>query len=220
MVQVISFNPRAHTGRDMGSGGAQNYNYVSIHAPTRDATDAAYRKANANMFQSTRPHGTRLLSAGAAGTIFLFQSTRPHGTRPCCRWCCTGHKCFNPRAHTGRDRMRLIERPTPICFNPRAHTGRDQDIRFMGLPEMVSIHAPTRDATTAQTVSDKFEGFQSTRPHGTRLKGKDSCPVITHGFNPRAHTGRDSVLLLAYSPVCLFQSTRPHGTRPLLSFCP
>jgi len=55
-----------------------------------------------------------------------------------------------------------------------------------------SIHAPTRGATDAKYWQSVREQFQSTRPHGARrliFGGQTS----SGGFNPRAHTGRDTI---------------------------
>ena len=58
----------------------------------------------------------------------------------------------------------------------------------------VSIHAPARGATGADLEQEVDEKFQSTRPHGARLRR------AIHGderdrFNPRARTGRDGMLI-------------------------
>ena len=127
LVPLLCFNPRAHTGRDVG---------------------AASNNFNQALFQSTRPHGARhdavvkireksvsihapTRGATAQGAVALFagefQSTRPHGAR------------------------RLL--PFSIVFismrfNPRAHTGRDLGLAHILVMRWVSIHAPTRGATT------------------------------------------------------------------------
>ena len=55
-----SFNPRTHTGCDKDQqerlGQLQQ---VSIHAPTRGATQYGVLPSDAIMFQSTHPHGVR-----------------------------------------------------------------------------------------------------------------------------------------------------------------
>ena len=55
----------------------------------------------------------------------------------------------------------------------------------------VSIHAPTRGATLEERHIDaKVESFQSTHPHGVRrLSVPSSSPWSS--FNPRTHTGCD-----------------------------
>ena len=82
--------------------------------------------------------------------------------------------------------------------------------------------------------------FQSTRPHGARrlwLRRQKT----SSGFNPRAHTGRDtsaftvrvSTVVSIHAPTrgatfaslirkrsCTFQSTRPHGARPYINSQP
>ena len=80
------FNPRARTGRDLQELRHVLWTEVSIHAPARGATAVAFSSAIAVMFQSTRPHGARLLG---------FQ---PFAIST----------CFNPRARTGRDNNKKI----------------------------------------------------------------------------------------------------------------
>ena len=101
------FNPRARMGRDeIASGGY--YFYAE--------------------FQSTRPHGARLIM-----TFFPLPITR-----------------FNPRARMGRDvaPWTSVENVS-FCFNPRARMGRDEIL---------------------ETENNDYIKFQSTRPHGARLR--------------------------------------------------
>ena len=97
------FNPRPHTGGD-GQQLPQSYTqYVSIHAPTRGATNgdvlarhffrvsihAPTRGAtylllglpSTGMFQSTPPHGGRQRWSAFSKYSNTFQSTPPHGGR-------------------------------------------------------------------------------------------------------------------------------------------
>ena len=77
-----------------------------------------------------------------------FQSTHPHGVRP----------------------MSLPLLSRCAGFNPRTHTGCDpHEAAYIFLSQAVSIHAPTRGATSA------------CRPSGAPVRG----------FNPRTHTGCD-----------------------------
>ena len=78
--------------------------------------------------------------------------------------------------------------------------------------------------------------FQSTRPHGARLRiahdgpavavvsihapargataASQARPITTGRFNPRARTGRDRIIRIGLASLPMFQSTRPHGARP------
>ena len=59
---ITCFNPRAHTGRDINGDCNKNEQAVSIHAPTRGATFLPCSvRSSPRLFQSTRPHGARLL---------------------------------------------------------------------------------------------------------------------------------------------------------------
>ena len=53
----------------------------------------------------------------------------------------------------------------PLCFNPRAREGRDPELSLALDAEAVSIHAPVKGATPAQThLVELVTQFQSTRP--------------------------------------------------------
>ena len=80
--RVSCFNPRAHMERDLWEE-LQNTvaDRVSIHAPTWSATYLQLRDIKKMEFQSTRPHGARLLKIFSNVRQLWFQSTRPHGAR-------------------------------------------------------------------------------------------------------------------------------------------
>ena len=56
--------------------------------------------------------------------------------------------------------------------------------------------------------------FQSTLPHGERLKYRGSMIGDYMGFNPRSRTGSDSRPAIRSPRLMRFQSTLPHGERP------
>ena len=98
------FNPRAHTGRDDIEGPCYDKRRVSIHAPTRGATPKDLDRR--------RPLQVSIHAPTRGAT----------------------------RRATARARLSR-------CFNPRAHTGRDRGSLALRLRPAVSIHAPTRGAT-------------------------------------------------------------------------
>jgi len=62
-AEIKSFNPRARMGRDANRSLSCVSTYVSIHAPAWGATKSVFPPfVTPLMFQSTRPHGARLLS--------------------------------------------------------------------------------------------------------------------------------------------------------------
>jgi len=211
--------------------------YVSIHAPARGATSAAYNHLTLYAFQSTRPHGARHPR---------FHHTIPPLGR------------FNPRARTGRDVKRDRPHFEAGAFQSTRPHGARQGRGGEGQGHhRVSIHAPARGATGPMEPNRvRFRGFnprartgrdmsrlsnsystefQSTRPHGARRAATAGSTTAPPRFNPRARTGRDrlaaqsllprSVSIHApargatmFTPATrspeLFQSTRPHGARP------
>ena len=126
-----SFNPRTHTGCDpiLPIGGCTT-----------------------NMFQSTHPHGVRLLLIIYLVGINMFQSTHPHGVRLEVNTCCIFHDKVSIHAPTrGATWSFVASTMISSCFNPRTHTGCD--------PESVR-------------VSLTIIRFQSTHPHGVRPASK------------------------------------------------
>ena len=167
-----------------------NRDIVSIHAPTRGATEEAGEISTSEMFQSTLPHGERQTRLSVDESVPLFQSTLPHGERLAEAEIKQMVYSFNPRSHTGSDPFRIavssilgvsihaptrgatpcsaILRQTSPCFNPRSHTGSDSYIHRWRDHGGVSIHAPTRGATMQMDTLQGADWFQSTLPHGER----------------------------------------------------
>ena len=136
-------------GATPGALGCYVYTSVSIHAPTRGATRITGDQFNYLRVSIHAPtRGATKFNHGFPREV-EFQSTRPHGARLA---------------------SAIASRRIPDCFNPRAHTGRDGQLGYrFAYRILVSIHAPTRGATT----------------FAVDMCRKALC------FNPRAHTGRD-----------------------------
>ena len=165
-----SFNPRAHVGRDAPS--------PHICTTPKSFNPRAHVGRDKRMPKSS-------------GSEQMFQSTRPRGTRRIKGSEIVKEPSFNPRAHVGRDRAlvliinvnRLFQSTRPrgtrrlmpclsnIAMAVSIHaptwdaTGGSK--RFT-VDVNVSIHAPTWDATRGVTDHVRGRGFQSTRPRGTR----------------------------------------------------
>ena len=102
------FNPRPRTGGDKEYEDRLERITVSIHAPARGATLLFSLLYPYALFQSTPPHGGRLLVSCTELSTLKFQSTPPHGGR---RSRCRGylyHYRFNPRPRTGGDMEKLL----------------------------------------------------------------------------------------------------------------
>ena len=107
-----NFNPRAHEGRDAGGLVEDKKMAISIHAPTRGATNVSRlrRVRYAISIHAPTRGATRLI--GSSAIEFWY---------------------FNPRAHEGRDRRAWCTRGFCAHFNPRAHEGRDLNLDFASI---------------------------------------------------------------------------------------
>ena len=233
------FNPRTHTGCDpkdimlttdlkafqsthphgvrhgIVQGGGK-FDFVSIHAPTRGATQLYWRCSSSCQVSIHAPtrgatqgikdqndlvnvsiHApTRGATQKTHCTYQDFQGFNPRTHTGCdatlCKLSSQGH-CFNPRTHTGCDIQTRLYQSSQISFNPRTHTGCDEVDWTLRLQEHVSIHAPTRGATLDITVKSNTMRVSIHAP----TRGATCCL-------PRLY------LLLQ------FQSTHPHGVRQRL----
>jgi len=144
-----SFNPRARMGRDIYRlSSAATRSVFQSTRPHGARLFIAYLLSIRLLFQSTRPHGARRRMNLHATPERMFQSTRPHGARPSISCRLMVWQCFNPRARMGRDTYEASMGTAGKSFNPRARMGRD----------------------LLMTPTLPLKGFQSTRPHGARLK--------------------------------------------------
>ncbi len=188
---VVSFNPRAHVGRDR----------------------VARKLLGQEVFQSTRPRGARQVERIWMISRVCF-NPRAHVGRDCrVARKLLGQEGFNPRAHVGRDSSGLTSMGFPQV-SIHAPTWGATCCWWQGgfHREVVSIHAPTWGATEDAFPLIVEVEFQSTRPRGARQPLLE-CVLLPERFNPRAHVGRDHCLVdnIAHRPK--FQSTRPRGAR-------
>ena len=73
------------------------------------------------------------------------------------------------------------------CFNPRTHTGCDYRNAIENGASEVSIHAPTRGATSHHQTNIKLIMFQSTHPHGVR-RVAPAAALVNHYVSIHAPT--------------------------------
>ena len=100
-------------------------------------------------------------------------------------------KCFNPRAHAGRDFIKT----SPALAGAVFQSTRPRGARLARLAELeqelVSIHAPTRGATCSRAGIYR-RGCFNPRAHAGRDCEWMPSAAVAPCFNPRAHAGRDS----------------------------
>ena len=121
---------------------------ISIHAPTRGATACEALAAKTVVFQSTLPRGERRMGKIDTSGLSNFNPRSHEGSDAagvCCGQC---WKHFNPRSHEGSDQIALVGHNLTIHFNPRSHEGSDYLGSLSCAIFSISIHAPTRGATS------------------------------------------------------------------------
>ena len=99
----IYFNPRSHEGSDIRGYVVSDLSGISIHAPTRGATNNMTIVLKFGLFQSTLPRGERRQPSWCRICRVRFQSTLPRGERPRTLGNMILLMYFNPRSHEGSD---------------------------------------------------------------------------------------------------------------------
>ena len=151
-------------------------------------------------FQSTHPHGVRLMSSASAILLMVvsihapawgatsvggvggiqnrFQSTHPHGVRLVENRARTAVAGFNPRTRMGCDRSHYFYILVLPGFNPRTRMGCDQT-RFWRPTNMAKFQS-THPHGVRPVFCANLSGrnwFQSTHPHGVRLGKRRVAPM-------------------------------------------
>ena len=175
-----------------------SYRLSSVHAYFNPRshkgsdTDIKIYLKTRHIFQSTLPQGERPFSNAQYNASFKFQSTLPQGERPISFRLSTSPSLFQSTLPQGE----------------RLHLQASANAEYY-----ISIHAPTRGATSVPVSEDFSNVFQSTLPQGERLifqhhsKGNFlfqstlpqgerpnrflSLPKSYNYFNPRSHKGSD-----------------------------
>ena len=97
-------------------------------------------------------------------------------------------------------------------FNPRTHEGCDIKLYPLGCYTHVSIHAPTRGATSADSRGCILVGVSIHAPTRGATSVVNLGGSASGGFNPRTHEGCDLVNIKK-RVADMFQSTHPRGVR-------
>ena len=143
----MCFNPRTRTGCDNFGTGIESYKEVSIHAPARGATAGGWFVSVDNKVSIHAPArgATKMVLSGY--NIAKFQSTHPHGVRLVLQTRFRPDRCFNPRTRTGCDpgeKYPWLLLQVSIHAPARGATFEEMVSQALG---GVSIHAPARGAT-------------------------------------------------------------------------
>ena len=122
-----------------------------------------------NQFQSTLPHGERLLLLSVCSLLNRFNPRSRMGSDPDIKYPKAFYRSFNPRSRMGSDMPLYSFVLEYTCFNPRSRMGSDRSMRMLALPHIT---------------------FQSTLPHGERLI-MIAAFIFRKRFNPRSRMGSD-----------------------------
>ncbi len=116
--------------------------------------------------------------------------------------CCLhfNHIYFNPRSHERSDIVYTTNTILIPYFNPRSHERSDNTRTVVIVVLDISIHAPTRGATTSEITGTGDTPISIHAP----TRGATSSFLSTFSsfyFNPRSHERSDSNIA---QKICLF----------------
>ena len=190
-----SFNPRSHEGSDLPCCPRVLLSHVSIHAPTKGATEKElYPAAFADVSIHAPTKGATCSYSSGDGSFDVSIHAPTKGATYC-------------------SRLAIPSRSVSIHAPTKGATAFNSDFNFN---LYVSIHAPTKGATNRKHFSTDSGRFQSTLPRRERPKRIDLTGK-TFGFNPRSHEGSDGITMGGAWKFFRFQSTLPRRERQELT---
>ena len=121
---------------------------------------------------------------------------------------------FNPRSHAGSDTAVRCVRRYPLAFQSTLPRGeRLRAFRVVVHCWCISIHAPTRGATSEVVVQAVRDWHFNPRSHAGSDLAVSSSTARRGDFNPRSHAGSDLDIKTIQIKTGGFQSTLPRGER-------
>ena len=122
------------------------------------------------------------------------------------------HENFNPRSHEGSDTNPTEERADRNDFNPRSHEGSDLNACGVCGFRRISIHAPTRGATSLFVIRLSVGEISIHAP--TRgATNINNCKSAVVNISIHAPTRGATVYTWIVGCCRRFQSTLPRGER-------
>ena len=189
---------------------ARAYNhrrYVSIHAPTRGATSYPCPiLLQDNCFNPRSHAGSDLFPAGGLFHLSRFNPRSHAGSDAHSTTDVFGSGLFQSTLPRGERRQRMSRFPDHIVSIHAPTRGATSAIFNFSRYNAVSIHAPTRGATLRSGFMVSALRFQSTLPRGERPWTLSFSKADWQSFNPRSHAGSDQGHR--------FPSTRPVSFNP------
>ena len=144
---------------------------ISIHAPTRGATNGENRYKRIKQFQSTLPRGER------QSHHFLLSSSFSY---------------FNPRSHEGSDSDLVMNIYNRNHFNPRSHEGSDASASSPLLwYNIFQSTLPRGERRISYALHMAIINFNPRSHEGSDQTTTAQSSRIHH-FNPRSHEGSDA----------------------------
>ena len=171
------------------------FSVVSIHAPTRGATIVTERLCRDKSCFYPRSHeGSDVMTNETENTQNVSIHAPTRGATMVKERLCRDKSCFNPRSHEGSDAPSVLSYAITGTFQSTLPRGERLTAHFVNsVLKVVSIHAPTRGATShpllhiqhgivsihaptrgatkiAIFIFRVYNKFQSTLPRGERRK--------------------------------------------------
>ena len=187
-------------------------------------------------FQSTLLQEERLFRVEDIFSKLCFQSTLLQEERPDEEFQTDLQDAFNPRSYKRSDLIYHVFSPRAMSFNPRSYKRSDVTTQHLTAASRLSIHAPTRGATSCKSATRFCKSFQSTLLQEERHSSitiismliKLSIHAPTRGatypsvysytlpssFNPRSYKRSDFTQIILTGALSCFQSTLLQEERP------
>ena len=149
VAMIDDFNPRSHEGSDDKRFYKKEFQHISIHAPTRGATQAAVPWiCVSSVFQSTLPRGERHCSIDSREQGRRISIHAPTRGATNSGWSSFPFRYISIHAPTRGATIKFLWCQVRVIISIHAPTrGATEFFEAINKRVGISIHAPTRGAT-------------------------------------------------------------------------
>mgnify|MGYP004434834711 CR=1 FL=1 len=214
-----NFNPRSYKRSDQSEAKPYEINKISIHAPTRGATEEVAKDFSKPMISIHAPtRGATTLCSQMSSSSSWFQSTLLQEERRS-RSEAWGHVPKFQSTLLQEERHNTDDACTDgLHISIHAPTrGATMIIWIKSAAIHISIHAPTRGATGLKIPASHVYKFQSTLLQEERQLWPKKETTLNHNFNPRSYKRSDTFDTQKIDVDFKFQSTLLQEERLYLS---
>ena len=170
MPLILYFNPRSYKRSDCARKSDQVLSVISIHAPTRGATDSCRLCVWIDIISIHAPTRGATIASHKVAMLFMY---------------------FNPRSYKRSDGLGHTVYDCTVISIHAPTRGATGGSKMTEKEAIISIHAPTRGATCFAAAIAFSRSYFNPRSYKRSDSARCKCENRSNNFNPRSYKRSD-----------------------------